>query len=219
MDPKTIIVQTESTISPALIAGTLTMIGALLGIFLSNYYDRRKRREASEHKVKHIVNAIYTEFIVLWGEVDQGIGVAINKRKKGKILNFGMFFEEYNFILYESNGSLLGTIKDDELRSCFVKMYYAFKEVLGLVNRNQKKVENLIKVWDEMTKHREKTAFLGMVDPAYEAMTASEKIQKEDAVYFASTVKDGYERLKHIKDDLEQAYKEWEKNNGNTKKT
>ena len=132
--------------SDSLIVGIFTLIGAVLGICLTNYYNSKAENNRIKTETKAFLQAICTELNILWKVYDD------EKDSIGKFLeNNGRFqgdieiiipAPEIYFIIYKSNANLLGKIKNDELRKLIVSVYLHINEMCNSFKSYMKLLSN-----------------------------------------------------------------------------
>lgn len=117
----------------SIIVGIFTLVGAVLGVFLANCYNRKAENNRRKMEIKAFLQAICTELNILWKVYDE------EEYSIGKFLENNALFQgfieiiipapEIYFIIYKSNANLLGKIKNDELRKLIVSVYLHINEM------------------------------------------------------------------------------------------
>ena len=118
----------------SIIVGIFTLVGAVLGVFLANYYNRKAENNRRKMEIKAFLQAICTELNILWevyGEKEDSIGKFLENKTSG-VQGFREIIipaPEIYFIIYKSNANLLGKIKNDELRKLIASVYLHINEM------------------------------------------------------------------------------------------
>jgi hypothetical protein len=141
----------------SIIVGIFTLIGAILGVFLANYYNRKAENNRSKMEIKAFLQAIYIELNILWrvyAENEDSIGRFLENGVIVQMREFIIPAPEIYFIIYKSNANLLGKIENKELGRLIVSVYLHINEMGNSFNT----YVNLLKILpaDNMKSYLEK---------------------------------------------------------------
>ncbi|MHB1665243.1 MAG: hypothetical protein ACYCT7_08300 [bacterium] len=166
----------QNSILPIALAIVAAVIGGIItGVFMiwqnkDNFKNSLKLNELEEKKLeKAVLQALETEIKVDWQRYEEFIKPSIEKfledadNKKfenGKLyqddLNYFYMLLSYRismsqdyFSIYNGNSSFIGKIKNKELRNEIVYVYTnikGFLEIISLIDKNQDKIEKLLKM-------------------------------------------------------------------------
>ncbi len=117
--------------SGSFIVGILTLIGAVLGVFLTNCSNSKAENNRIKMETKAFLQAILTELNILWKvyeEEEDSIGKILEENKKVGFREIIIPSDIY-FIIYKSNADSLGKIKNDKLRKLIVSVYLHINEM------------------------------------------------------------------------------------------
>ena len=113
------------------------LVGGLIAGFFSMWatkqaHDHALKRQArqEESAVKALLQALHDEIETLWDRYMNGVGVLLEALKDGQAFHYYYVAHQDYFTVYRENSTLLGKIKDADLRKALVKTYTQAKGLL-----------------------------------------------------------------------------------------
>lgn len=115
----------------ALIGGGM----ALLGVIFNHRLDLRRQTLNEEQALQNLYRAIRTEFSEIWKAYnDFGAGANLERLQDGAALVDDFVAMRDHFTVYRSNSTLIGRIRDNELREFLVKTYIVAQVLIDAYN-------------------------------------------------------------------------------------
>ena len=118
----------------SIIVGIFTLIGAVLGVLLANYYNQKAENNRIKTEAKAFLQAICIELNILWkvyAENEDSIGRFLENGINSQMREFIIPAPEIYFIVYKSNANLLGKIENKELSRLIVSIYLHINEMVN----------------------------------------------------------------------------------------
>jgi len=143
--------------SSILIGGGITLIGTIIGVWGSYFFQRKINNNDEKQKINSFLVSIKAEISNVWNRYYETVGKKVEALNENEGLNlFYPVFDNY-FVVYDNNTNCLGNL-DKELSEIIVKTYILAKGLKDSFVFNNSLI-NEIRRYSDLVNERQETKY------------------------------------------------------------
>lgn len=127
----------------AIIGGVFTLVGAVLGCWLTGKQARDKQTEEDKKILKGLLQAIHDELESIFERYMETVGPEIEKLAEGKPFGFRYSIINDYFTVFNANASLIGHVPNKDLRKSIIHTYVLAKGMADTFQANNDTLSKL----------------------------------------------------------------------------
>ncbi|SRR6266446_1732362 len=156
------------------------LIGAVIGGIFTSFTTWWSIRRNQKNQIEGVIQGILAEIETLWEIYTKKFEDAIPLIEKGEPIRkeYPLYLHRGYFVVYDSNSSLIGQIRDNRMRKEIVTGYLKAKELIDAHIHNNRLVEKLAK-WQSLNKETQEDKYEELIEITNKELVAHAKYLKQ----------------------------------------